>query len=160
MALGIRFYSVPQVAQAFLCSTTTVKRWVREGLLLPRYQVLSGRCYRLVFSEAELERFAIANFPEPSDLDPTHMPRSSKKKAEMVRRLVNMHRLYAGKATAARMVRDLAKECGLEVTELEAQEKEPVIMDQRPRRKHPHLWREAQSAEERKLSEDREEDER
>ena len=135
MALSFKFYTLPQVAQAFLCSTTTVKRWVREGLLVPRYQVLSGRCYRLVFSEAELERFAIANLPEPSDLDPRHVPRSSRKRAEMVRRLVNMHRLYVGKATAARMAKNLAKECSREGNELEAQDEEPIILDRPPRRR-------------------------
>ena len=137
MALSFKFYTLPQVAAAFLCSTTTVKRWVREGLLVPRYQILSGRCYRLLFSEAELERFAIANFPEPSDLDPMHTPRSSRKKAEMVRRLRNMHRLYLGRASAARAATGLAKEMGLGAAEVDRQdrEEEPVILDQRPQRR-------------------------
>ncbi len=107
--------------------------------MVPRYQVLSGRCYRLVFSEAELERFAIENFPEPSDLDPMRTPHSSRKKADMIRRLRNMHRLYLGKASAARAATGLAKEMGLGAAEVdrEDREEEPVILDHRPPRRQP-----------------------
>ncbi len=164
MGSSFKFHALPQVAAAFLCSTTTVKRWVREGLLVPRYQVLSGRCYRLVFSEAELERFASENFPEPSDLDPMHTPRSSRKKAEMVRRLRNMHRLYLGKASAARAATGLAKEMGLGAAEVdpEDREEEPIIVDRGPRRpwdhEGPRSQGETPGEDQRSLGEDRESD--
>jgi len=93
----IKFYTLSGVAKSCLVSKSTVKRWVRDGLLVPRYQVRSGRCYRLIFSEAELARFADENFPTPLDLDGGR----GGKNADRVRRIANMHRLYLGKASAA-----------------------------------------------------------
>lgn len=156
MISDLRLYTLKEVASIFLCSTTTVKRWVREGLLVPRYQILSGRCYRLVFPEAELNRFMDKNFPSPEDLDSTHESRSSRQRAETVRRLVNMHRLYLGRATAARM----ARECGVHGENSEKQEElkteeEPVIVNHRPRRRQ----NEAEGQDERNLGGNRDNEE-
>ncbi len=57
MNLGFGFFTLPQLADALLLSKSTVKRLVRTGLIAPRYQLLSGRSYRLVFEPAEVIRF-------------------------------------------------------------------------------------------------------
>src|SRR5215813_5642931 len=93
----IKFYTLSKVAEGFLVSKTTVKRWVRDGLLIPRYQLRSGRCYRLIFSESELIRFAEEHYPTPSDLDGGR----GGKNIDRVRRIANMQRLHFGKTSAA-----------------------------------------------------------
>ncbi len=60
--------TVQQVARIFNVSHHTVRGWTRRGLLRGRYQVLSGRSCRLVFSNCEHERFFDENFPSPEDL--------------------------------------------------------------------------------------------
>ncbi|MFQ5853113.1 MAG: helix-turn-helix domain-containing protein [Candidatus Binatia bacterium] len=124
MVSSIGFFTLPQVAEALLCSKTTVRRLVRAGLLRPRYQILSGRCYRLVFEPAELIRFQKEHYPRPEDLGP-NVPRGVKGQAEMIRRLQNFHKLSIGRVNALRA----AKECGPK-----AEEEEPVIVDEKPRR--------------------------
>ena len=124
MVSSIGFFTLPQVAEALLYSKTTVKRLVRAGLLRPRYQVLSGRCYRLVFEPAELMRFMSEYFPTPEDLAlPTGKSKSHKERVERLRRLMNQHLVGIGRINDMRA----AKKSGLEDTE-------PVIVEQKPRR--------------------------
>jgi len=129
MVSSIGFFTLPQVAEALLYSKTTVKRLVQAGLLRPRYQVLSGRCYRLVFEPAELMRFMSEYFPTPEDLAlPTGKSKIHKERVERLRRLMNQHLVGIGRINDMRA----AKKSGLEGKDIKAQEKEPVIVDQRP----------------------------
>jgi len=121
MNLGFGFFTLPQLADALLLSKSTVKRLVRVGLLAPRYQLLSGRSYRLVFEPAEVIRFINEYYPTSEDLDLTRRPRSGR--ADRLRRLINMHQVSIGRVNAMRRAKKDAPK---------AQEEEPVIVDQRP----------------------------
>jgi len=88
--------TVPQVAKIFNVSHHTVRGWTRRGLLHGRYQVLSGRSCRLVFSNCELERFFDENFPSPEDLgDHPCSPRKGSKAARLVAAMFKMNALYS-----------------------------------------------------------------
>ena len=98
----LKFYTLRQVAASFLVSPSTVKTWCRNGILTAQHQVISGRSYRLLFSEAELLRFAEENFPTSADLEFSNLRSSN---AESIKRIINMHRLYTGRAQAAGLVK-------------------------------------------------------
>jgi len=154
MVSSIGFFTLPQVAEALLYSKTTVKRLVRAGLLRPRYQVLSGRCYRLVFEPAELMRFMSEYFPTPEDLAlPTGKSKSHKERVERLRRLMNQHLVGIGRINDMRA----AKKSGLVGSEPETREKEPVILDRPPRRRRNQA--EASRDYERSLGGDRDNEE-
>jgi len=88
--------TITQVAKIFNVSHHTVRGWTRRGLLRGRYQVLSGRNWRLVFSNCELERFFDENFPSPEDIgDHPCSPRKGSKAARLVEKMFRMNRLYA-----------------------------------------------------------------
>ncbi len=132
MVSSIGFFTLPQTAEALLYSKTTVKRLVQAGLLRPRYQVLSGRCYRLVFEPAELMRFMSEYFPTPEDLAlPTGKSKSHKERVERLRRLMNQHLVGIGRINDMRA----AKKSGLVGSEPETREVEPLILDHPPRRR-------------------------
>ena len=131
MTSGFGFFTLKEVAEALPLSKTTIKRLVRAGLIVPRYQLLSGRCYRLIFTAAEVLRFMDQYFPTPEDLGPpTNKTGSRKERAETIRRLRNLHQVSIGRVNAMRR----AKEGGLVKSEPEIQEAEPVILDRPPRR--------------------------
>jgi hypothetical protein len=92
----VQLYTVPEVAHIFLVSPYTVKRWVRDGYLKPRYHALSGRAYRIVFEESELLRFFEFNFPSPEDLS----PHAKTPKARLVEKIQRMKRLFGRKGRA------------------------------------------------------------
>jgi len=121
MNLGFGFFTLPQLAEALLLSKSTVKRLVRTGLIAPRYQLLSGRSYRLVFDPAEVLRFINEYYPTREDLALTRRPRSGR--TDRLRRLINMHNVSIGRVNALR---------GAKKDGPKAQEEEPVIVDQRP----------------------------
>jgi len=126
----IRFYTLPQTAESFLVSCSTVRRWIHDGLLIPRYQVRSGSSCRLVFLENDLLAFMDHHFPSKKDLEANRSL-----KAHHIRKLQRMARLYAGRATAARV----AKKYGFTEEEMEdrceenTEESEPVVLDHKPR---------------------------
>ena len=82
-----------QVAALFGVSVHTVKSWVRQGELHPRYQVLSGRTYRLIFTTPDLLDFFDRNFPSEADLGHPCDPRS--RKGALIEKMLRMNRLYA-----------------------------------------------------------------
>ena len=85
-----------QVANIFNVSPFTVKDWHKKRLLRGRYQVLSGRSCRFVFSNDELIRFFDANFPSAEDIrDHPSNPRRGSKSARLIEKMFRMNRLYA-----------------------------------------------------------------
>lgn len=82
-----------QVAMIFNVTHWTVRNWCKQGILSGRYQILSGRACRLVFTNRDLLRFFDENFPSPEDLGHPCSPRSSK--AALVEKMFRMNRLYA-----------------------------------------------------------------
>ncbi len=127
MVSSFGFFTLPQLAEALLLSKSTVKRLVRTGLIAPRYQLLSGRSYRLVFEPAEVLRFINEYYPTREDLALTRRPRSDR--ADRIQRLKNMHNISIGRVNALRK----AKKDSL--VESETREEEPVILDHPPRRR-------------------------
>ncbi len=127
---GGLWFSTKELAEAFFVTPRTVRRWVSTKLLEPRYRLRGGSSYELVFLNSEVSRFLDEYLPSGKNLiDPTwSKSRSRKERADRLRRLMNMNRLYAGRLNGLQP----AKESGLEGKEIEAQEKEPVIVDQRP----------------------------
>jgi hypothetical protein len=81
------------VGQLFGVSAWTVRDWHRQKLLLGRYQLVSGRVIKLVFSNRELCRFFDDNFPSLADLheSPFH-PKSSR--AQRIKKMLAMKRVY------------------------------------------------------------------
>ena len=89
-------YTTKQAAKVFHVSTFTVRDWHRKGLLRGHYQVLSGRTYRLIFTNRDLLTFFQENFPAPEDIgDHPCNPRRGSKTARMVEKIIAMKRLYA-----------------------------------------------------------------
>ena len=129
MVSSFGFFTLPQLAEALLLSKSTVKRLVRTGLIAPRYQLLSGRSYRLVFEPAEALRFINEYYPTREDLALTRRPRSGR--TDRLRRLINMHNVSIGRVNAMRR----AKKDSLVGSESETREEEPVILDHPPRRR-------------------------
>jgi hypothetical protein len=100
----LKHYTLGGTASIFLVSANTVRRWVRDGLLEPRLQLRSGRCYRLLFSEEELLRFCDEFLPTAADLE---LKPIKNEKMATLKRIVGLHRAYAGKAAAAKVAREL-----------------------------------------------------
>ena len=113
------WYLTKEVAELFSVCPRTVRRWVKKGLLEPRLQLLGGTHLRFVFLCSEVIRF-MDKFPTPRTVDDPKMLK-----------LLDLRRGYVKKAAAART----AKESGLEGSESETREEEPVILDHPPRRR-------------------------
>ncbi len=128
---GGLWFTTKELAEAFFVTPRTVRRWVHAKLLEPRYRLRGGTSYELVFLNDEVARFMDEYLPTRNDLDHTtwSKTRSHKERADRLRRLINMNRLYAGRLNAMQP----AKESGLEGKEIE--ETEPVILDRPPRGK-------------------------
>jgi len=86
-------YNCKQVAKVFGVSPATVRSWARMGELSPRYQVLSGRCFRLIFTTQDLLAFFDRNFPSEVDLAHPCDPRS--RKGALIAKVLKMQSLYA-----------------------------------------------------------------
>jgi len=86
-------YTVKQVARTFGVSGFTVRAWAKQGELHPRYQVLSGRTYRLIFTTPDILSFFERNFPAPEDFGHPNDPRS--RKGALIEKMLRMNRLYA-----------------------------------------------------------------
>ena len=127
---GGLWFTTKELAEAFFVTPRTIRRWVHAKLLEPRYRLRGGTCYELVFLNSEVARFMDEYLPTRNDLDHTtwSKTRSAKERADRLRHLMNMNRLYAGRLNAMQP----AKESGLEGKEIE--ETEPVIVEQKPRR--------------------------
>ena len=130
---GGLWFTTKELAEAFFVTPRTIRRWVHAKLLEPRYRLRGGTCYELVFLNAEVARFMDEYLPTGNDLDHTtwSKTRSRKERADRLRRLINMNRLYAGRLNAMQT----PKEHGLVKSEPEIQEEEPVILDHPPRRR-------------------------
>ena len=122
------WYTTKELAEAFFVTPRTVRRWVRAKLLMPRYRLRGGTCYEHVFLTSEVMRFMDAYLPTGRDLDnPTwSKTRSRKERADTIRRLQNLRKLYIGRINALHRV----KEGGHK-----AKKEEPVILERPPRRR-------------------------
>jgi len=99
-------YRVKDVARIFYVTPRTVRRWIYAGELKPRgYRRIGGTCLELVFTGAEVEEFMDRYLLRPQDLDLGHPPKGKEARAAEVARLVGTLRMYAGKATAAKMAK-------------------------------------------------------
>ena len=67
-----------------------------------------------------------------ADLDLNREPQTGKQKVEMIRRIRNMHRAFAGRASAARVSRLWSEAHGVPLTELDAHENDLQTQDERP----------------------------
>ena len=117
------------MAALFRVTRRTVRRWVHDRLIQPRYRLRGGSCYELVFLEPEVDRFASAYLPSAEDLDREADPRGRNDRKAKILRIRNMLRAYAGKATAARMTKRLVKEYGITEDELDNESAEPATPD-------------------------------
>jgi len=89
-------YTTKELARLFKVSVWTIRAWVKMGELHPRYQVLSGRCVRMVFTAKEVTDFFRRNFPSPEDFsDHAYAPRKGSKTARLIERMARMRSLYA-----------------------------------------------------------------
>jgi hypothetical protein len=89
-------YNAVQAAKVFNVRPCTVRDWHRKGMLRGRYQVISGRSCRLLFSNRDLIQFFNDNFPAPEDLgDHPCNPRKGSKAARLIEKMFAMNRLYA-----------------------------------------------------------------
>src|SRR5215831_1672374 len=87
-------YTVKGAARIFHVSEWTVRSWHKNGLLEGRYQVLSGRVCRLIFTNRDLVDFWDRHFPRPEDLDSENNdPRSTH--AAQIQRLLAYRKIYA-----------------------------------------------------------------
>ena len=87
-------YTTKQAARIFHVSEWTIRSWHTQGLLEGRYQVLSGRACRLIFSNRAIVDFYYQHFPLPEDFNTEpNDPRSTE--AARIQRLLAVTKLYA-----------------------------------------------------------------
>jgi len=87
-------YTTKDASRIFKVHPSTVRDWVKLGELHPRYQALSGRACRMMFTEGDLINFMERNLPSPEDLSITSPfdPRTSK--AKLVKKILMMNKLF------------------------------------------------------------------
>jgi hypothetical protein len=91
-------YTVKSTARIFHVSEWTVRSWHKNGLLEGRYQVLSGRVCRLIFTNRDLVNFWDNHFPRPEDFTAKpNDPRSTH--AAQIQRLFAFGELYKRRRT-------------------------------------------------------------
>lgn len=89
-------YTTKELARLFKVSVWTIRAWVKMGELHPRYQLVSGRCVRMLFTSKEVTDFFRRNFPSPEDFsDHACAPRKGSKSVRLVERMARMRSLYA-----------------------------------------------------------------
>jgi len=110
-ARQMTLYRVKDLARAFYVTPRTVRRWIAHGLLKPRgYRRIGGSCLELIFTGAEVEGFMDRYLFRPEDLDLRHPPKGKEARADAeVARLVGTLRIFAGKASAAKMAKQLRR---------------------------------------------------
>ncbi len=129
MEARLKIYDVPGVADVFHKSQSSVRRWIKNGLIIPRYQLISGQRYKLVFLQADLMKLVDSICLTEEELNSSRAPR-----AQLIRKIRNRARLFGGKASG----RKIAKEYGIseEDEDIETQEatnEEVLILDHKPR---------------------------
>ncbi len=130
MEARIKIYDMDGVCDAFTKSPRTVRRWIQNRLLVPRYQLISGHRYKLVFLQEDLLKLVDSICLTEQELNSSRTPR-----AQLIRKLRDRARLFGGKASA----RKVARECGIseEDEDIESQEdtnEEVPILDHKPER--------------------------
>jgi len=87
-------YTTKDASRIFKVHPSTVRDWVKLGELHPRYQALSGRACRMMFTEGDLINFMERNLPNEADLSITSPfdPRTSK--AKLVKKILMMNKLF------------------------------------------------------------------
>jgi hypothetical protein len=86
-------YTTKQAARIFHVSEWTVRSWHKQGLLEGRYQILSGRACRLIFTNRAMADFFDRHFPLPEDFMAKETdPRSTE--AVRLQRMFAMRKLY------------------------------------------------------------------
>ena len=92
-------YTTKQAARLFHVSEWTIRSWHKQGLLEGgRYQILSGRSFRLMFSNRALVNFWDIHFPWPEDFDvKPNDPRGTH--AAQIQRLFAFGELYKRRRT-------------------------------------------------------------
>jgi hypothetical protein len=99
-------YTVRDFSALFHVSTRTVRRWVSDGLLKPRgYRRRGGIALEMIFTGPEVENFLDNYLLAPEDLDSGKARKTSEERAAELRRILGTLRVFAGKATAARIAR-------------------------------------------------------
>ena len=89
-------YTTRELAKLLKVSVWTIRAWAKMGELHPRYQVLSGRCVRLIFTNRDVLAFFARNYPSLEDLeDHAYAPRKGSKSARLAERMDRMARLFA-----------------------------------------------------------------
>ena len=106
----LTLYRVKDLARAFYVTPRTVRRWIAHGLLKPRgYRRIGGSCLELFFTGAEVEEFMDHYLFRPEDFDLRHPPKGKEARAAEVARLVGTLRIFAGKASAAKVAKQLRR---------------------------------------------------
>jgi len=119
-----RLHTVRSLSNFFGVSERTIRRWCADKLIVGRYKYQGGTCLKLFFTEGAVLRFMDENMPTMEDLDLNRGPQTGEQKVEMIRRIRNMHRIFAGRALATKMARQLAKVEGIDESEVRADEQD------------------------------------
>ena len=127
-----RLHTVRSLSNFFGVSERTIRRWCADKLIVGRYKYQGGTCLKLFFTEGAVLRFMDENMPTLEDLDLNHKPQTSEQKIEMIRRVRNMHRAFAGRASAAKVSRLWSEAHGVPHTELDAHETDLQTQDEGP----------------------------
>jgi len=117
-----QLHTVRSLSNFFEVSPRTIYRWVKDRLIVGRYRYEGGTRLRLFFTEEAVLQFMDENMPTMEDLDLNRGPQTGEQKVEMIRRIRNMHRIFAGRAVATKMARRLARAEGIDDAELEQDE--------------------------------------
>ena len=101
----LMIYRVRDIAREMRVTARTVRRWVADGLLKPRgYRRLGGTALEMLFTNAEIEEFLDRYLLLPPDI---HSNNRRAHRADELRGLIGVLRLYAGKASAAKVAKTL-----------------------------------------------------
>jgi DNA-binding transcriptional MerR regulator len=98
-------FRMKDIARDLHVTTRTVRRWISDGLLRPKgYRRIGGSALELIFTPEEVDRFLDANLINIEDLGP-EPPRGKEARAAEVAQLLGQFRIFAGKASAAKMAK-------------------------------------------------------
>ncbi len=131
-----RLHTVRSLSNFFGVSPRTIYRWVKDRQIVGRYKYQGGTRLKLFFEEQAVLQFMAQNMPTSEDLSLSYEPQTGKQKVEMIRRIRGMARAYAGRATSARLTKQLTAEYGITEDDLDDNENaKPATLDRGPARR-------------------------
>ena len=131
---GLQTYlTAAELGNLLRLSPRRIRQLAHAKLIRRSYRLLGGNRLQMVFFESDITGFMDEYFIRGEDLDGEE-PKSPSDRFRMIKRIQGLHKLYANRATRARMNRRLEELYGPRETEDDPQARveEPAILDRTP----------------------------